>query len=311
MNKFLLALTLLTVGAGAFHAAQRRSDQLQHRVQAAHESWQAHTQQLTEAQSEQTALTERVRELKQTLAQSRAGAGSALWSALQTNRADRLPRELRRQTLAELGFDWRTSPDFVVVSKRTVRDVGMLSIRDGQLTEAAVGVLALTPGERAQIAAACEQVKADLTAWLLAHLERKEPSGEVLAHYTLPKDPELSKAITNAFTTALIAAVGRERAELIVPEARNWMSSIGVFDRDNKPAMIRVTRNVTGGEVRLSTETSYDDSAVGTASRQLDKSSDVPYPRNFHFIFPNGWEDVAKREGFELPPPPPPRRKKP
>jgi hypothetical protein len=159
MNKILLAMMLFTVGAGAFHAAHRHSAQLQQKVQAAHESWQIHTQQLADARSEQAGLTERIRELKQTLAQSRPGAGSALWSALQTNRADRLPRELRRQTLAELGFDWRTSPDFVVVSKRTVRDVQMLALRDGQVTEAAVGVLALTAGERAQIATACERVK--------------------------------------------------------------------------------------------------------------------------------------------------------
>ena len=304
MNKILLAMALLTAGAGAFHSARQNSTQLQQRVQTANESWQIHTQQLALAQSEQAALTERIRELKQTLAQSRPVAGSALWSALQTNRADRLPRELRQQTLAELGFDWRTSPDFVVVSKQTVRDVEMLSVRDGQLTEAAAGVLALTPGERTQVAAACERVKTDLTAWLVAHLERKEPSGEVLAHYTLPKDPELSKAITDASTTALTAAIGRERTELILPWARDWMYSIGVFDRDNNPAMMKVKRKVTGDEVRLSTETSYDDGNSGTTSDGLYKSSNVPYPRNFHFIFLNGWADVAKREGFELPPPP-------
>jgi hypothetical protein len=121
----------------------------------------------------------------------------------------------------------------------------------------------------------------------------------------LPKDPELSKAITNAFSTALTAAVGRERTELILAEARDWMYSIGVFDRDNRPAMMRVRREVTGNEVQLSTETSYDDGAVGTNSQSLYKSSKVPYPRNFHFIFPNGWADVAQREGFELPERPP------
>jgi hypothetical protein len=62
---------------------------------------------------------------------------------------------------------------------------------------------------------------------------------------------------------------------------------------------------VTGDEVRLTTETSYDDGNTGTVSQDLYKSSKVAYPRNFHFIFPNGWADVAQREGFELPEPPP------
>ncbi len=111
--------------------------------------------------------------------------------------------------------------------------------------------------------------------------------------------------VSRAFAARLGEAVGRERAEFIVPTVREWMNSIGVFDRDSKPAMMRVKRKVTGDEVRLSTETSHDDWNMGTATNSLYKSSKVPHPRNFHFIFPNGWPDVAQREGFELPEPPP------
>ncbi len=187
MNKLLLVMTFLAVGAGAFQVAQRQAARLQQELQAAHESWQSHTQQLALAQSEQAALTERIRELKQSLAQFRPVAGSALWSALQTNRADLLAPELRRMTLAELGFDWRTSPDFVVVTKQAVRDVGMLGVRNGQLTDAATGAFALTPDDRSQVAAAMERVKTDLTDWLVAHLERHEPAGDVLLTTLCPK----------------------------------------------------------------------------------------------------------------------------
>ena len=128
MKKILLALTILAVGASAFHAARQDAAQLQQNVQAANEAWQIHTQQLAAAQTEQAGLTERVRELKQTLAQTPAAADITLWTALQTNRADRLPRQLRERVLAELGFNWQSSADFIVVSKETVRAIGMQAI---------------------------------------------------------------------------------------------------------------------------------------------------------------------------------------
>jgi hypothetical protein len=305
MNKLLLAFCLLAAGAGAFHSARQYSTQLQQREQMANESWQTHTQQLALAQSEQAALTERIRELKQTPAQSQAASGSALWVALRTHRADRLPPELRQQTLAELGFDWRTSPDFVVVSKQAVCDLQMLAVRNGQLTVAASAVLALTPEERARVAETLERVKTDLRDWAVAHVERNEPTDEVLAYYTLPQDPKMSPTIIGAFATRLAEAVGRERAELIIPTAREWMKAIGVFDRDAKPAMMSIRRVLVGNEQRLNTETSYDDRpATETVSQPLYNHDRIAYPRNFHFIFPNGWADVAQREGFELPPSP-------
>lgn len=312
MKKIFLALLLLAAGAGAFHAARQYSAKVRQGLLAANESWQSHTRQLAAAQAEHAALAERIRELRQMLAQSRGTTGSAVWTALQTNRADQLPPELRRMTLEELGFDWRTSPDFVIVTKQAVREVGMLGVRrSGQLTDAATGALALTPEERSQVAAAMERVKTDLTDWLVAHLERKEPADDVLAHYTLPKDTNAALVVSRAFAARLAEAVGRERTDIIMPAAREWMQSIGVFDLDTKPALMRVIRRWQGDEVRLSSVTSQDD-GWQTVTQPLGKGGNS-YPRSFHYVFPNGWQDIATREGFELPapPPPPPPRKNP
>ena len=307
MNKILLALTLLAAGAGAFHSAHQYASQLQQKVRAADEAWQLHTQQLAAAQSEQATLTDRVRELKQNLAQSPAVTQSALWSALQTDRVDRLPPELRERLLEELGFNWQSAKDFIVVSKQTVRDLRMEAVRDGKLTDVTATVLALTPEERGQIEAAAERVMTDFKEWMLAHVERTEPKDDVLAQYALPKDPAMSRSISNSFAIAVFGALGRERAELILPSAQKWMKSMGLYDCDARPPRIFVKRSLKGNEQRLEIEITSQNGGGNTYSGELSNHPQWgfdPYgafPRAFRIIFPNGWPDVARREGFELP----------
>lgn len=341
MNKILMALTFLAAGAGAFQLAQQHANQLEQQAQAAHESWQVHTQQLAAAQSEKAFLSERTRELQQALAQSQPVSVSALWSALQTNRTEAPPPDLRLGLLRELGFDWRTSPDFIVVSKQTVRDLGIQAIREGKLTDLASAVLALMPDERTHIEAALGGITTPLRDWLLAHLERHEPTEELLAnlnlsgdatlsqqlsnafarqvsrelgpeqaeralaaatvktlaHYSLPDGPKVSPASSNAFATAISDAVGRERAQLILPSAQIWMQSLGLFDRDSTPASMRVVMCQAGNVQRAAGV------SPGSGLSFLDSRSRA-CPKAFRLLFPNGWVDLAKREGIELPPEP-------
>jgi len=305
MNKLVLALTLLAAGASAFHSARHYASQLQQQVEAANESWQTHTQQLAAAQSEQAALSERVRELKQTLAQIQPAAENALWSALQTNRADRLPPELRERLLEELGLNWRSSPDFIVVSKQALRDINMVATRDNKLTDVATAVLGLTPDERDRIDAAVQRIQGDFKDWVLTHVERAEPKDDVAAQYTLPKDPTMSQSITNNFLNALSSAVGRERPEFVVTSSPiyNWMFNFGLHECDVRPATMIVTRYLVGKEQRLKfrVDSSYRGNQSGDVRSDLDFWQ---FPATFRPLFPNGWADVAKREGFELPPPP-------
>jgi len=105
MNKILLALTILSAGAGGFLIARQSTTQLQHEASVAREAWLVQTQLLAAVQHEQADLTEHIRGLKTSLAQSPPVAENALWSMLQTNRADDLPPELRQRVLEELGFN--------------------------------------------------------------------------------------------------------------------------------------------------------------------------------------------------------------
>ena len=197
--------------------------------------------------------------------------------------------------LEELGFNWQSSEDFIVVSKDTVREIQMAAIRrDGKLTDMAASVLALTPGERGQVEAAMQSGQTDFSDWALAHVERTEPKVDVVAQYTLPGDPAMSQSISNSFATGVFDAVGRERAELILARARNWMKSIGLGE---KPATLIAKRYLAGNEQRLKVKWP----AGSENDLWNDKLGLAPFPKPFLPIFPNGWADVAKREGFEMP----------
>jgi len=298
MNKILLASTLLSAGAGGFLTAHQSTTQLQHEAQAIREAWLAQTQLVAIAQSDQAGLMEHVRELKQALTQPLAVEENALWSALQTNRGGQLTPELRERLLEELGFTWPSSGDFIVVSKETLREVQMATIRGGKLTDLAATVLALTPEERGQVEAAMQRVPTDFKDWALATVERSEPKDEVVAQYTLPGDPAMS--ISNNFVTGVFNALGRERAELILPSARNWMKSVGVLNE--KPTTMTVKRYLAGNESRLKVQIQWPNGSTQSQDLWLGPQRGLaPFFRPFLPIFPNGWVDVAQREGFELP----------
>jgi hypothetical protein len=309
MKKIFLALTILCAGAGAVHTARQSTTRLQQEANRIREDWIAQTQLVAAAQVDLAVLNERVRDLKQSLKQSPPViVDTALWTALQTNRSPRVPRPLLDRVREELGFNWRFSPDYIVVSKQAVRDFQMQSIRstnanhlDAALTDAAATVLAMTHEERTQIEAAIARVKIDLNAWALAHVERVEPKDDEVAHYVLPKDREISKSITNNFIASVLTAVGQERAELILPTARNWMRDFGVNDYAD-PSTLIVTRYMAGNEPRLKIQVNPKTRNARSEDLWLgDKKGLASFPRAFQILFPNGWADVAQREGFELP----------
>ena len=132
--------------------------------------------------------------------------------------------------------------------------------------------------------------KADFKDWALAHVERIGPKDDVLVQYSLPEDRVMSQTISNNFHTALLAALGSERAELtIYSSARDWMCESGILCTKN----IVVRRHADG---RLTAQ-------EGDYS-PFDLIKLSYFPRWLRSVFPNGWADVAEREGFELPPPP-------
>jgi hypothetical protein len=296
MIRIFLALTILSAGAGGFLTARRSTVQMQHETKATRETWIIQTQLVAVAQNDQARLTEHVRELKQSLAQAPAVTEDPVWSALQTNRADRLPPELRERLFEELGFNWRSSPDFIVVSKQTVRDIGMKATLKGKLSDMIATVLALTSEERGQVETAMQRVKTEFNAWVVAQVQRREPKDEVLAHYTLPGGSAMSISKSNNFAADLFNALGQERTEILLVSAQDWLFQ--VLELGEKPAELIVRRVVAGNEERLTVQWQE---LSGNRAPERDLWRADYFPRAFRPLFPNGWADVAKREGFELP----------
>lgn len=151
MNKILLALGILSAGASGFLTTRQSANQLQRQAEAVREAWLTQTQQVAAALSEQAALIQHVQQLKQTPEPLPVEPESELWAALATNRADHLPPALRERVFEELELNWRSSSDFVWVTKQTLRELNLRAVTDGKLSEVAGTVYALSPEERVQV----------------------------------------------------------------------------------------------------------------------------------------------------------------
>ncbi len=301
MNKILLAMTILGTGAGGYFSARQSAISLHGEANTTREAWLAQTQLVNLAQNEKAGLIEHVHRLKEALAQTPAAEENALWPLLQTNRIGHLQPELRERVFEEFGFNWQSSADYIVVSKETIRDVMMQWVKGDKLTDVAVAVLAITPEERGQFEAATLRVRTAFHEWGSSHIQRTEPKDEVVAQYTMPSvDLSMNMSISNNFTMALVDALGRERADLIGPSAGVWLSSI--YSWATKPTTMVVKRFLDGNEERLKFQTFL---SFGTPQQTGDSNpidfSQRPFPLPFLLAFPNGWADVAKREGFQLP----------
>jgi len=123
----------------------------------------------------------------------------------------------------------------------------------------------------------------------------------------LPGDPDMVLSISNNFATGVFEALGRERAELILssPANWNWIRYIGIraypttVPTTNLTTMI-IQRYQAGNEQRLKVQTHMPFGKGPTFDLWRDHS-EAMFPKAFLPIFPDGWADVAKREGFELP----------
>jgi hypothetical protein len=295
VKKLLLALTILSFGAAAFMSARQATNRLQEQTGILRQALMAETQRLAAAQADQAGLAERGGELKRTLAVTRPAPENELWSALQTNRADRLPDKLRERLREEFGFTWESFKDYIVVSKETV---GKLDVRflesNGKLNDAAFTMLAITTEERSRVAAAIEQAQTNFKGWVLAHVQRIEPAEDVVARYNLAGDTKTARGITNDFFTAVVEAVGRQRMALLRAAAVKWMSEMGLSERSSS---LTIKRQMVGDEPRFN---------VQLRENGRDRTADLPlkdgdFPKALRPLFPNGWADVAEREGIELP----------
>ena len=171
---------------------------------------------------------------------------------------------------------------------------------DTALEDIAAEVLVITPEQRGLVEAAAARIHADFRDWALSHTMRTEPKGDIVAQYTLENDPGMS--VSNNFFRGVLEAVGRDRAELIVAASPGLMNDAST--RAEHRSMI-VRRSEAGTESRLRVELYTGQSLDREYELWQSDSGSSSFPEEFHPFFPNGWADVAKREGFEIPTKPP------
>jgi hypothetical protein len=190
-----------------------------------------------------------------------------------------------------LGIGWDCSSDYVLVSKRVLKQLDYERLDSGErATDTACDLLALSPAEQSAIRTMLNSARQG--QWL--HVERAEPAGDIVAQYTArAPDPSFEQGQSNLFVTQLTALLGPERAGLLVPGAwREFKSELA----PRKAETLTIRRTSVDGEPDLVWEMQYGDQVATSPVRYAHYPS-----RWFLKVFPGGWQTLADREGFELP----------
>ncbi len=103
------------------------------------------------------------------------------------------------QLLAELDFNWHTTGDFLIISKKSLDEISFDGMQRAKLTLVVRTVLAITPSEQAAIENMTRELSETRAAWVKEHVQRTEPSGNVLAQYSLTEEREFSQSQRGGF----------------------------------------------------------------------------------------------------------------
>lgn len=294
MKRLLISLAILLIGASCIYGLHVTAIQLQRDVARKSQALLDETQQLALAMTQLRSVTEEVRDLQEKLASVQTAPGSKPDEVATIVRSHLSPSQSER-LLAELGFNWGNSGDYLIVSKDTLRAISLEGMRGTKLNNTACQVLATTPAECAAIEGTAQALMENYKTWAAAHVQRQEPSGDVVAKYALPADPDFSQSLSNNFANAVLTSLGEERGNLFLDYARSWMLDLGL-EGGSGDNSLTVKRNQLGNEPHLSYELRYSGNIMNT-----EVSPYQEFPLAFRPLFPNGWSDLAEREGFELP----------
>jgi hypothetical protein len=219
------------------------------------------------------------------------------------------PRECAA-LLAEMGFDWNSTGDYLIISKKSLDAITFSAMNGSKLASAAIGTLALTDDEKSAINTVSTQLMDTQLAWDQQHLQRTEPSGDILAQYTLPVDADFSQNQYATFTNAVFSTLGEQRGEWLMKQADQWLYNNGMgpgpdlssLPTDFMPQLAEaeapkptvMTLKADGDAIDLNVQ-----EGGGTSSSTISPWQNVPPP--FNTLFPGGWKQIAQEEGFQLP----------
>lgn len=299
MKRSILAFVILAAGTGAFCGLQTSTGRLLREARANQAACQTQIQLLANTRTEGKTLNDRVEKSEHELdAVRQVALPLSAAKPFVPGPGERLSPSQSEDLLAELGFDWSTVSNYVIVSKATLNHIRLSGMNGQKLSDAACKVLAITPQERGAIDAMTQQLGADYKAWAEAHVQRTEPSGDLVAQYRLPVDPEFSQSQSKTFMSGILATLGDERGRLLMNYSRSWMVDLGMdsYGVPPSPTTMTVRRHGTGDDLTLTLEVKQAGGGMQTVVSPWQ-----PFPAAFRPLFPGGWQELARREGFELP----------
>lgn len=192
----------------------------------------------------------------------------------------------------KLGIDWNNSGDYVLVTKQALNRFNFSRLYAAErATDTATKVFALSPREQAGLADALHHARQAT----ISRVQRVEPTGDIVAQYTIQPDETLQASISNQFSTEITALLGTERSDSFLPSAWRELGP-DLTPSGSEPVTMTVRRSSGESGPKLVWELKQ-----GT-SVSTDDVRFAYYPSSwFLTLFPGGWETIAAREGFELP----------
>lgn len=296
--KQLFLASLITAGATtSFIAIHTQSACLQEMTAERREQLHTQTVRLEKMRTERDELQQQVADARQNAntPEAKIGTDDLAEEFAKTGLKNPSPAQADRLR-AELGFNWNSLPDYVIVSKKSLPKLSLTAIRDGKLTDAARAALVITPDEQAAIDAGLLNVDNEYNAWALAHTKREDPSGDVVAKYVLPADPHSSNTLQSLSAVVRSALNSDERDQLFFHYSWQWGDAhqLTVPALEGWPCQTTMVVQRSGNSLMLNMK--QPNSSI---SRSITPSQ--PFPEAFLPLFPGGWQDLAQREGFELP----------
>jgi hypothetical protein len=312
MKRQLLAALILSAGMALFFTLRNAAARTSYDVVGLSAASQACSRQIDRLETLKRQLVEHMKETRQSLAEQpvlrpldalkKKVLSGASWRSFSPAECARL--------LAELGFDWNTTGDYLVISKKSLDAISYSALHGNKLTSTAIGALALSDEEQSAINTMTSQLMDARLAWDKEHLQRTEPSGDILAQYTLPVDTELSQTQYATFTNSIFSTLGEQRGQWLLNQSQQWLQDNGMspgFDLSNIPADYSpqiadaqtpkptvMTLKADGEEIDLNLQ-------LGGGSMSCTISPWQPVPPAFSMLFPGGWQQIAQLEGFQLP----------
>ncbi len=317
MKRALLAIFILATGTFFFCALRKTNADIQQQADAQQAAWQAQTNELARLNFEQVQLRERMVESKKRLAQLPAPPphDQLMEKVLSAGGLKNLSAAESEKLLAELDFNWNSTGDYLIVSKKSLDGISFDAMKGMKLTSAARETLAIMPSEQAAIEDMTKKLGAAQSDWAKAHVQRTEPGGKVLAQYSLPVDAEFSKSQLASYTNEIYNVLGDRRALWLKNHSLDWMQAVGLltgpgpsdvssaaiaaafgYDYKPEPTTMTLSRSQSGDAAQISFQLQQAGGSMSTVVSPWQ-----PFPEAFRAIFPGGWKDVAEREGFELP----------